>query len=81
MFQMALPVMMKSIQNCRSYSLDKNLTSKCDFDLGPTWTNILNGTFTNDGEQLCHIILKSIDNRRNYGPDEFGTVNVTTMSR
>ena len=27
---------LKSIQNCMSYGPDKNLTFKCDLDLGPT---------------------------------------------
>ena len=50
-----------------SYGPDKNLTFKLDF--GTTWTNVLNGTSTLDGEQLCQIILKSILNIRSYGPD------------
>ena len=41
---------LKSIQNCRSYGQDKNFTFKCDLDLGPTWTNISNGTSTSDRE-------------------------------
>ena len=55
---------LKSIQNCRSYSPDKNLIFKRDLDLGPTLTNISNGTSTDDGEQSCQIILKSINNCR-----------------
>ena len=50
---------LKSIQNCRSYGRDKNLTFKCDLNLGPTKTNalnVLNGTSTCDGKQLCPII-------------------------
>ena len=27
---------LKTIQNCRSYGQDKNLTFKCDLDIGPT---------------------------------------------
>ena len=30
-----------------------------------------NGTCTHDGGQLCHIILKSINNCRSYGPGKF----------
>ena len=55
-------IISKSIQNCRSYSPDKNLTFKCDLDLGPTLPNVSNGTSTYDEKQLCQIILKSIHN-------------------
>ena len=44
----------------------KNMTFKYDLDLGPTRTNVSNSTSTHDGEQLCHIILKSIHNYRSY---------------
>ena len=40
------------------------------FDLGPTCTNVSNGTSTHDGEQLYKFILKSIQNCRSYGPDK-----------
>ena len=53
---------LNSIQNCGNYGPDKNLTSKCDLDLGPTWAKVLNGTSTHDGEEFCQIILKSIYN-------------------
>ena len=36
---------------------------KCDLDLVLTWTNVSN-------EQLCPIILQSMHNCRNYGPDK-----------
>ena len=39
-----------------SYGPDKNLTFKCDFDLGPTLQNVSNDTSTPDGEQLCQIL-------------------------
>ena len=29
-----------------------------------------NGTSTHGGEQLCKFVLKSIHNRRSYGPDK-----------
>ena len=60
-------IILKPIQNCRSYGTDKNLTFTCDLDLGPTKMNVSNGTSTHDGEQLCQIILKSIYNYRGYG--------------
>ena len=51
----------------RSYGLDKlnlwpfySLTVKCVLDLQSTWTNVSNGTFTPQGEQLCQISLKSM---------------------
>ena len=42
-----------------------------DLDLWPTQMNVWNGTSTHDGEQLCQIILKSINNCRSYGLDKF----------
>ena len=57
-----------------SYKLDDCPGTTCrahvslTFDLGPTWTNVSNGTSTHDGEQLCKFILKSIQNYRSYGP-------------
>ena len=53
------------------YGLEKNLTFKCDLDLVPTSANVSNGTSAHDGEQLCQIILKSINNCRSYGQDKF----------
>ena len=58
-----------------SYGPDKNLTFKCDHDLGHTLTNVSNGTSTHDGEQSCQIILKSIHNCRSYGLDKFGRMH------
>ena len=51
--------------------LAQNLTFNCDLDLRPTWTNVSKGTYTSDGERLCQIILKSINNCRSYDPDKF----------
>ena len=39
-----------------SYGPDKNLTFKCDPDLGPTRANVSNGKCTRDENQLCQII-------------------------
>ena len=77
----------------RSYGPDKNLTFKCEIDLGSTWTNVSNGKSTRDGEQLCQIIiciLKSIRNWSGGNRTDGGrtharthihrTVVVTTMS-
>ena len=67
--------------------LDKHLTFKCDLDLGPSWTNVSNGTSTGDGEQMCQIILKFMHNLISYGPEKFGRTHIhqthveTTMPR
>ena len=37
-----------------------HLTFKCDLDLQPIWTNVLNGISTCQGEKLCQIVLKSM---------------------
>ena len=65
------------MHKCRIYGPDKlnllpfyHLTFKCDLDLQPTWTNVSNGTFTPQGEQLCQIILKSMHKCRSYSPDK-----------
>ena len=46
------------------------MLSPCDLDLGPTSTNVSNGTSTYDGEQLRKFILKSIQNCSSYDPDK-----------
>ena len=46
------------------------VTLTFDLNLGPTWTNVFNGTSTHDGEQLCICVLKSIRNCRSHGPDK-----------
>ena len=81
MFQMnncaKLHCILKSMHKYRNYGPDKlnlwpfyNLTIKCDLDLQPTWTNVLNCTSTPQGEQLCQIILKIMHKCRSYGPDK-----------
>ena len=76
----------------KSYDLDKNLTFKCDLYLGPTLTNVSNGTSTRNGEHLWLIILKSVHYCRSYGQIRtdgrtrahthiYRTVIVTAMSR
>ena len=69
-------IILKSMYKCRSNGPDKlklwpfyNLTFKCDPDLQPTWINILNGTSTPQGEQLCQVVLKS-HICRGYGQDK-----------
>ena len=70
MFQMAHVLVMenncdksilKSIQNCRNYGPDKNMTFKRDLDL---CLPVSNGTSTSDGKQMGQIILKTIHNCR-----------------
>ena len=65
------------MHKCKSYGPDKlnlrpfnHMTFKCDLDLESTQTNISNGTTTPQREQLCQIILKSMDKCRSYGPDK-----------
>ena len=65
------------MHKCRIYGPDKlnlwpfyHLTFKCDLGLQPNWTNVSNDTFTPQGEQLCHIILKSMDKCTRYSPDK-----------
>ena len=74
-------IILKSSHNCRRYGSDKKLTLKSDLDLKPTRTNVLNGTSTRDGEQLCEIILKYIHNCRSYGPDNLGRTHARTHGR
>ena len=70
-------IILQSMHKCRSYGPDKlnlcpfyHFTFRCDLDLQSTWTNVLNGTSTPQGEQLCHIILKSMHKYRSYGQDK-----------
>ena len=76
-------IISKSIQNCKGYGPDKNLTFKRNFDLNvrPTWKNVSDGTSTSDGEQLCQIILKSIYNCGIYSPDKFGRTYTCTYTK
>ena len=67
----------KSMLKYRSYGQDtlnlwpiSHLTFKTDLELQPTWTNVLNGTSTPEGQQLCQIILKSIHKCTTYGLDK-----------
>ena len=79
-FEIDWKFILKSIQNCGSYGLDKSLTFKCDLDLGPTITNTSNPTYTHDGQQLGQTILKSIHNYRCHGPDKFGRTHSKRVS-
>ena len=47
-----------------------HLTFKCDLDLNLPEQMFQNGTDTPQGEQLCQITLKSINNYISYGPDK-----------
>ena len=46
------------------------LNSKCDLDLGDIDVIISRDTPSNDGEQMCQMILKSDNERHSYGPDK-----------
>ena len=45
-------------------------TSKCDLDLGDIDVILSRDTPSNDGEQMCQMILKSLDEPHSYGPDK-----------
>jgi hypothetical protein len=46
------------------------LNSKCDLDLGEIDVILWRETPSNDCEQMCQMILKSHNERHNYGPDK-----------
>jgi len=46
------------------------LTSKCDLDLGDIDVLLSRDTPSNDGEQMCQMILKSLNEQQSYGPDK-----------
>ena len=67
----------RNMRKCIRYSSDKiklwsfyHLTFKFYLDLQPTWTNVSNDTATPKGEQLCQIILKSMQKCIGFGPDK-----------
>ena len=67
----------KSLDERHSYGPDKliyghfwPLTSKCDLDLGDIDVILSRNTLSNDGEQMCQMILKSLDEPHSYGPDK-----------
>ena len=70
-------IILKFMHKCKSYGPDNlnlllfyHMTFKCDLDLQPARTNVANGTSTCQGEQLCQIILKSMQKCRSNGPDK-----------
>ena len=52
----------------------------CDLDLHPSGTNVLNGTSTPQGEQVCQIIFKSMQKCRSYDPDKLNNFLMTISS-
>ena len=58
------------LEDCPGTPCQAHLHLTFDLDLGPTWTDVSNGTSTHDGKQLCKFLLKSIQNCRSYGPDK-----------
>ena len=65
----------KSLNEQENYGPDKliyghflPLTSKCD--LGDIDVILSCDTPSNDGEQMCQMILKSLDEPHSYGPDK-----------
>ena len=70
-------VILKSHNERHSYGPDKiiyghfwPLNSKCDLDLGDIDVILSHDTPSNDGEQMCQMILKSHNERHSYGPDK-----------
>ena len=70
-------MILKSDDERHSYGSDKliyghfwPLNSKCDLDLGDIDVIISRDTPSNDGEQMCQMILKSDNERHSYGPDK-----------
>ncbi len=67
----------KSLDERHSYGPDKliyghfwPLNSKCDLDLADFDVILLHDTPSNDGEQMCQMILKSHNERHSYGPNK-----------
>ena len=54
------------------------VTFKCDLELQPTWTNVLNGTSLPQGQQQCQITLKAMHEWRSYDPDKSGRPDACT---
>ena len=46
------------------------MTSKCDLDLGDINVILSRNTLSNDGEQMCQMILKYDNKWHSYGPDK-----------
>ena len=70
-------MILKSLDERHSYGPDKliyghfwPLTSKCDLDLGDIDVILSRDTLSNDGEHMCQMISKSLDERHSYGPDK-----------
>ena len=75
--QQLCKIILKSMHKCTSYGPDKlniwpawPLFDPCDLDLQPTWKNVPNHISPPWGQQLCKIILKSMDKCTSYGPDK-----------
>ena len=78
-------MILKFMHKCTIYGPEKlslwpfhHWTFNCDLDLQPTWTNVSVCTYTPQGQQLCHIILKSIHKCTSYGPDKSGRTHAPT---
>jgi hypothetical protein len=70
-------MILKSHNERHSYGPDKliyghflPLNSKCDLDLGDIDVILSRDTPSNDGEHMCQMISKSLDERHSYGPDK-----------
>ena len=70
-------MILKSDNEWHSYGPDKliyghflPLNSKCDLDLRDIYVILSRDTPSNDGEEMCQMILKSDTERHSYGPDK-----------
>jgi len=70
-------MILKSHNERHNYGPDKliygnfwPLNSKCDLDLGYDDVILSNDTPSNDGEQMCQMIFKSLNEQHGYGPDK-----------
>ena len=73
--QQLCKIILKSMHKRTSYGPDKlnlwpfwPLFDPYDLNLQSTWKNVSNGIFPPQGQQLCKIILKSMNKSTSYGP-------------
>ena len=61
---------LKTAESCSEQGQFKHLTCNYDLDLGCIKRNFLLDTSTYQGEQVCKVILKSIDKCKSGAPDK-----------
>jgi len=80
-------MILKSHNERHSYGPDKliyghfwPLNSKCDLDIGDIDIFLSRDTPSNDGEQMCQMILKCHNERHSYGPDKHLTFELKPLN-